>query len=105
MADLHLVPLGGHPKGLWAAKAKLALNAGYGPEEIAHALIWFHPEGVQWEGKKSSVWSQWIEEFERLALDADADIRRIAAAGQAYASSQYQRALVSERHKAIYGYD
>ena len=42
--------------------------------------------------------------IERLALDVDADIRQIAAAGQAYAN-QYQRALVSERHKAIYGYD
>ena len=41
----HLIPLAGHPEEIWISKARLALDAGYCPDDIAHAAVWANPAG------------------------------------------------------------
>ena len=99
----HLTPLGGHPDGKWIAKAKLAINAGYDADQIAHAAVWARPEGFSFWGSEAAVWSEWIERFELLCEDDDDDIRAIGESGRRQSAANRDRALAEERHEAIYG--
>jgi hypothetical protein len=100
LAKYHLSPLQGHPTGLWADKAVLALNAGYTPAEIVQASIHF----IQgWVGRESDMWQGWVNEFEALARHDDPRVREAAAIGAAKAREHRANALSGERAEAIYG--
>lgn len=101
----HLTPLAGHPEGAWIAKARLALEAGHSPDEIALAAVWANPEGFSIGGSEAAVWSEWLERFERLCEHHESDVRAIGEAGKAQVSALRDRALEQERKEAIYGID
>ena len=100
---LHLVPLVGHPEGVWMEKAKLALDAGYSFEEVAGAVRSYPLMVVSWSGKESTMWAEWVEQFDRLCSHEDARIRKVGEAGRARAKASRDRAVEQERDEAIYG--
>jgi hypothetical protein len=110
--DLHLLPLHGF-KGdtigeetweeeSWIAKAKLALDAGYTPEDIEDAIF-----SLTWSfsGNKSDMWNRWIARYDRLLSNSDSRIQKVGEIGKAKALKNLERALKEERREAIYGYD
>lgn len=99
----HLTLLGGHPDGRWIAKAKLAISAGYDANQVALAAVWASPHGFSFFGSEAAVWSEWIERFELLCKYDDRDIQAVGEAGKRQSTANRNRALVEERHKAIYG--
>ncbi|OHE55323.1 MAG: hypothetical protein A2Z47_12135 [Thermodesulfovibrio sp. RBG_19FT_COMBO_42_12] len=110
--DLHLLPLHGF-KGdtigeetweeeSWIVKAKLALDAGYTPDNIEDAI--FSPISFR-EGNESDMWNRWIVRYDRLLSNSDSRIQKIGEIGKAKALKNFERALKEERREAIYGYD
>ena len=59
----HLAPLEGIPVGAWAAKAKLAMNAGNFPADIIQSTF---PSQYVTSGPLSEFWARWREAFERV---------------------------------------
>lgn len=110
--DLHLLPLHGF-KGdtigeetweeeSWIAKAKLALDAGYTPDNIEDAI--FSPTSFR-EGNESDMWNRWIARYDRLLSNSDSRIQKVGEIGKAKARENLERVLKKERREAIYGYD
>jgi hypothetical protein len=96
----HLAPLRGRPEGAWLAKAGLALEAGYTPEELAAAA----PRGAWWwGGSVSSQWAEWVRLFEGLEGHPDPGIRQIGRAGREDARARFERARRRERQEAVHG--
>lgn len=83
----------------WVAKAKIALNAGYSPEEIEDAIS----EGWSWSGKISDMWARWIAFHDRRLQDSDPRIKKVGQIGKAKAEAQHKNALAQENREAIYG--
>ena len=100
---LHLVPLQGHPEGVWVEKAKLALDAGYSDEEVAGAVHSYAMLVGLLSGQGSAMWAEWVERFDRLCSHEDEQIRKVGEAGKARAEAFRDRALEQERNEAIYG--
>jgi len=100
LKSIHLYPLHGHPAGLWIEKAKLALIAGYTPEEVAQASF---GSGLSWWGNESDMWNGWIKELEALASHEDLRIQEVGRIGRDYATSMRNRALQEEQEEAIHG--
>lgn len=105
LKHFHLTPLAGTPEGTWLQKARLALDAGYSPDDIAYAAVWAGSEGISFGESEAAVWFEWVERFDRLCQDDDDDIRAIGEAGKAQTSARRDRALRQERKEAIYGID
>ncbi len=103
LSGLHLAPLAGEPDAAWLAKARLALEAGYSPGQVAEAVHdW--PAGFTWMGNESDMWDKWIERFERLRSHPDERIQRVGKAGKECNAARRDDALVRERHRAVYGF-
>ena len=110
--DLHLLPLHGFKRATigeetWGkesliAKAKLALDAGYTPEEIENAI--FSPI-FSWSGNESDFWIKWEANYSELLSNSDPRIQKVGEIGKAKALKNLERALEDERREAIYGYD
>jgi hypothetical protein len=100
LEGLHLAPLVGIPDEPWIEKAILALAAGYGFEQVAHAV---HGHHFVWSGSESDMWSRWVERFETLCSHEDEKIRQIGEYGRDSASSRQKDALKREKHEAILG--
>lgn len=100
---LHLIPLSGHPEGVWVEKAKLALDAGYSFEEVAGAVHSYPMMVISWSGKESAMWAEWVERFDRLYSHEDERIRKVGEVGRASARASQEFALRQERDDAIYG--
>jgi hypothetical protein len=100
LTSVHLWPLAGRPTHIWPEKAKLALAAGFSPEDVAGAA---YSGDMSWAGAESAMWNGWAEQFAELRTHEDAGIRTAAEIGQAYAQQQKQRALEEERREDIYG--
>jgi hypothetical protein len=96
----HLSPLEGLPDGSWVEQAKLALEAGYSDDEIAHAVLGRH---ISWSGNQSEMWRNWIQSWDPVCSHEDANIRQIALAGKTYAESQFKHALQEEYIESVYG--
>lgn len=92
--------LKGHPKGLWVAKALLALNAGHSAQDIVDATV---DHDGSWTGERSNMWQRWIEDFEILLAHEDARIRSIAELATAKLKTLQSDARKSERRAAVYG--
>jgi hypothetical protein len=96
----HLEPLRGEPQSDWIPLARLALEAGYGAEEVAGAtrgMMW------EWDGQESDMWSRWAELFRPLAAAPDADIRSIGQAGLEEAEEHLRNAQKTEKREAAFG--
>lgn len=100
LKQLHLCPLAGHPDAVWTEKAKLALDAGYSPRDVAAAVVTY-PMG--WSGELSAMWADWVDVFTQLERDGDERIQSVGAAGRASAESSQNAALEEERSEAVRG--
>jgi hypothetical protein len=94
LARHHLDPLRGRPEGAWFAKASLALDAGYTPEEVVDAVT---VGGECWDGTMSQRWAEWVKHFEALEAHADRRIRRVGKVGREAALERLERAKRDER--------
>jgi hypothetical protein len=112
-ADKHLAPLGGASRTVgsgttpnlgdtWAAKAILALDQGYTPEDVVQATF-----GSSWScwGKESAMWDAWVAQFEAMREYPDDRIRLVAGLGRDRAVRSRDSALRRERAEAVYGHD
>lgn len=100
LKHLHLEPLVGYPEGIWIEKAKVALEAGYSPEDVVAATF---GSSWGWSGEESDMWAGWVQRFERLCSHDDPRIKRVGKAGSDRAQADQERALSEERKEAIYG--
>jgi len=96
---LHLHPLDARPDETWTSLAAAATDAGYSAEEIKTATIGY----LQWCGKESEMWEQWVADFERLISHSDPRIAEVARLGYSEAVERRQAALEKERMEDIYG--
>ena len=110
----HLAPLRGNSRegrgrldtvpdlsGDWAEKAKLALDAGYTPEEVVHAAFGRH---MSWWGNASQMWEAWVVQFESLLSRPEHRIRRVGEIGRTWAAERRDWELRGERDEAVYGW-
>lgn len=105
LRSFHLVPLAGEPDQNWIQKARFALDAGYRAGDIASAAVWGSSGMFSFSGSEAATWSQWLERFERLCEDEDADIRAVGEAGKTQVTARRDIALKRERREAVYGID
>ena len=93
-------PLQGIPSEGWTQLAKVALEAGLNPREIAEATFL----GLQtfW-GSAAAHHAQWEQAFSDLVEHSDEGIRKIARHGLAVARAEVQEARKEEHQKALYG--
>ena len=84
----------------WVAKARLALEAGYTPEELFNAIIGHH---WSWEGNESGMWHRWLGRFESLSKNEDPDIQEVGKTGMKNVIDRMNHALQREKEEAIHG--
>ncbi len=84
----------------WVAKAKVALDAGYTPEDISNAIFAF---GTSWSGSESEMWARWLARYNALSSNSDPRIRKAGEIGRDKAKEAFARALAEEKREAIYG--
>ncbi len=89
LAEYHLRGLGGIPDEIWAKKARLALEHGYSPREIADHTIWTHGHSIV--GYGSQHWQEWIDAFAAFTREAD-ELAETARHGMEIAGQELQRA-------------
>ena len=78
----------------------MALDAGYGTEEISDAV---YPHSMSWWGEESAMWAEWMERFDRLRSHEDERIQKVGELGTAKVETSRDKALSGERQEAIYG--
>ena len=100
----HLVPLIWQIQEVWVEKAKLALEAGYSPKDIAKAAYGFPFRSVFWTGKESIVRKEWVERFESLCSHNDERIRNIGIIGKNEAEEELLDALRREHEEDVFGF-
>ena len=98
----HLAPLAGIPDQPWAMKAKLAMDAGYGVNDIIEATIL---AGGLWTGSESEMWAGWRRRFEALdeIEETDARIFELARRGAKAMSEREEQAQNRDRYRAVHG--
>jgi hypothetical protein len=83
----------------WVEKARVAMAAGYSPEDLASAKL---DTEKGWSGLKSLMWQGWADAFQGLEGQDDPLVRRLAMAGSKIASERRDRAAKQERINAVY---
>jgi hypothetical protein len=101
---LHLAPLSRSSDAVWIEMAKLAMDAGYSPADIAASTFFSVGVSVEW-GPLSQKWEKLVQRFERLCEHEDVQIREIGQVGRARAEAMLQKALKQEHDEAVYGPD
>lgn len=96
----HLAPLGGYPEGAWQELAGLALDAGYTPDELAHAC---RLSGGGWTGKLSAMEAEWAERFGALADHPDPRLQEVGILGCRIAKEQRRLHLEREHEEQVFG--
>ncbi len=108
LQPFHLVPIGCFEQDIenWIRKMLIALDAGYGPEDVMIASLRSYCDEVSvWPGPISNRWKLWMERFEKLLTYDDDLIREIGRLGKKKSELEYQEASTRERKRAIYGID
>jgi hypothetical protein len=105
LSEYHFAPLFGDLNQGWIRKTKLALGAGYTPEQIVGNTILSVFRVIIYAGKESERWANWTNKFEVLCSHDDKEIAEVAETGRMYASQKYAEALSKERRENIYGTD
>jgi len=100
LRSVHLEPLHGRPTGQWIALARVALDSGYSPEDLAEAP---HERGWSWVGKESMMWQGWADAFGALESHEDARIRQVGQIGRERAEERMQAAQKRERAEEVFG--
>jgi hypothetical protein len=101
LAKYHLSPLGSlKDEDAWSSKARLALDAGYPPADVARALF---PLSMSWSGPESAMWSEWASRFGRLEEDANRNLSEVGRLGKVEALRREARAASEERIEDVYG--
>lgn len=101
LTGVHAWPLAETPTGLWAEKARLALDAGFSEEDVAGTAFL---SITGWSGNESDMWERWIGWFSELFSHQDERVRSIGEHSVTYAQQQKNRALDEERYEEIYGF-
>lgn len=102
LAGYHLEPLEGSPEGPWAAKAILALDAGYAARQVAHATlgsVW------SWGGDAPDSGAGVIRRFELLESHPDRRMREVGRIGRERVADLVEQHRQRERLEAIHGDD
>lgn len=102
LRDYHLTPLHGHPNEKWVTKARVAVEAGYAPEQLVDAAFGY---SSGWQGSESAMWGEWVERFDWLKQQPDEAMQAAGRLGSELASAKKENALVRERAAAVHGYD
>ena len=101
---IHLAPLEINIKNefdkSWTEKAKVAIEAGYTPEDIASAARGY---SWSWSGNISEMWKKWTLFFKMLCEISDHQIQQIGEIGKACVKIELDKALEEENREAIYG--
>lgn len=105
LRSLHLTPLAGDLGGAWEEKAKLALDAGYQPAEIAGSVYGYPLSIAMYSGNESARWAEWVDRWSRLLDHQDERLRRVAEIGRSQAQRSMEAALREERQEAVYGFE
>lgn len=103
--DHHLLPLVWHETSEWVKKAKLALDKGYPPEQVAGACYGYPIGMVTWSGSESAERQKWVDRFNSLLTNSDERIQEIGKIGKADAELALRNALERKRREEIYGFD
>lgn len=106
LRDLHLAPLGGilNEDGMglgshWERLAEMALECGYGPDQVAEATF---PRSYVWDGRESEMWESWIAAFKAMTSNTP-EFRAIQAIGIKAAQDWKEDALRREQKRRVYG--
>jgi hypothetical protein len=98
---VHTAPLMGELNTAWSEKARVALEQGMTPEEIAGAtLVQF---GV-FNGSHSSVLTERLAELEQFAVGQDPEITRILEIAIDTQKARLARQLAEEHREAVHGF-
>lgn len=100
LRPMHLVPLFGKPDESWIARALLALEVGYQPEDLVEAS---YSSGFSWTGNLSEMWKEWADAFEKLEGHDDARIAETGRLGGEEARRLREQELRDERNHDIFG--
>ncbi len=100
LRPMHLEPLRGKPDESWIARALLALEGGYTPEDLVEAS---YSCGHSWAGNRSEMWQEWVEAFARLEAHNDQRIAVIGRVGGEQARREREQALREERERDVFG--
>jgi len=100
LRPMHLEPLRGKPDNSWVARAQLALEAGYTPEDAVEAS---YSAGFSWRGNLSAMWQEWAEAFTKLEGHDDPRIAEVGRLGKEHARRQREQALKEERCRDVFG--
>ncbi len=103
MKHLHLNPLYGKPTDAWVLRVITAMNSGYSAKEIAHATRWGEMKITSWSGNESSMWDEWMKNFEPYLLHSEEQIREVARICIENAKYSRDRALQEELKEAVFG--
>jgi hypothetical protein len=102
LRQLHLAPLIGLPNlSDWAAKAELALEAGYSASDIADAVF---AQGWSWNGNESSMWNDWVNRFNKLCSHSSSHVCEIGRIGSESAARRRDLAIKLERDEEVRGW-
>jgi hypothetical protein len=96
----HLAPLEGPPEQGWSEKALVVLDAGYTPNDIAHATL---PHGWSWTGRISMMWDKWTSMFDKLKEHPDFRIAQVGKLGAETTGAWRDTAIEDERNEDIHG--
>ena len=100
LKQYHLAPLRGYPEDPWQTLAGFALEAGYTPDELAHAC---RLGGGGWTGKLSDMEATWMERFEALADHTDPRLREVGILGRRAAEKEMKHHLKREHREQVFG--
>ena len=99
--NLHLAPLSGRLTDNWQTKAALALDHGFCSNDIINAT---QMNGWSWKGSESEMWRIWIGDFERLLIDVDPRIVKLAKQGMLKMSNLEKKARDREQDEMVHGF-
>ncbi len=97
---IRLAPLVGKPTEEWIEKAKIAMTAGFTPQQIAseaYSRVW---SGM---GRLSDGYAVWMEDFQPLMANADERVREIGNIVRARVERERNRALQREHVEGVRG--
>ena len=98
----HLEPIHGRPnEGNWVAFAKVALDAGIAPKDIALAALEASSDWVNMD-LESELWSSWIEAFRVIQSDDDERICKVAKEGMDIAATRRELSISEKRARETY---
>ncbi len=104
LKKFHLIPLNWEKSETWIGKAKMALDWGYLPRDIARASYGFPISGVSWVGNESDMRREWVERFDGLCSHEDERIREVGLIGKEEAKIKMEEALRRERAEEVFGF-